>query len=1280
MALTQADKNEMLNAIKAESLGVDELTQATSLDGVVSLPAIRGTEVVSVPVSLLRKPAEDAAAKANTAATNATNAASQANSARDSAATAAATANAAASTAETAANAAKQAVADAQQVVSIHEGTAVAARDGATARFSRFVNLNVTTEMMSSATAGGEIVYLTQKKVFAYVLQGKYYLSWSNDTYPMLMYNVGISQVRKNKLFLCGDTLYMWSDEKGDLVEASGKGSGSGFYNLTEQQPLTSGYYTKATAVAALANADIEDEQKRGMIITFESAPGKWDDYRFIGTTLSTFLSPGAWEEYGSKNTVKQITVNGEKKTPDAEGNVSLTIDEVEVDSSFDLDSTNPIQNGVVASKVAELEAGTLFGVDTEENDDGSTTVKLQSKTSTIAEFTVKGGGGGGGDDASTTKIVLSASIDKKTIKEGDTAILTWFYDHQYSGGDDKGMSTGQKATVRIEVRRGTVVTYSETKQDVNANTYTIDLTKYLLLGTSDIYVIATTTDPNTGKEQKKQAYISVKVVTLSLSSSYNLASGIAQGGYATGDTVEIPYAVTGSGTKSVALYVDGVQRNLHSITRSGTTNSNFNLDMTGLSVGRHTVQMVAEMEQDGLTLKSESIYFDIFKRGSSAPFIGTKMIHPDGRILTGTGHTTPTIEVGQYEKCEFEFVAYDPTVIPATVELWQNGKLARTVSAPRTVQTYSNRFTEKGNQTIRLKLGSSTYTINLNIAESGIDISEATYGLQFKLDATGRSNEESNPATWESNGVTTSFEGVDWASSGWVDGALRLTNGAKAVIHTKPFSTDVKNTGLTIEITMRVSNVMDRNAAVVSCLDNGKGLHITTQEASFKTGQTVSYENEDGQTVQRETKLATNYAAGDWMKVALMVGTSAEDRLMQLYVTGNRTGADIYDASFNFRQDNPQEITIDSSEADVEIKSIRVYNRAISDDEELENRMVDSESTDEMMEIYSANDIMGDTGDVDMDKLRAMGKGVLRIVRQNMLNDVYETNNKKTDFLADVYFYSPLGSDYDFILTNCYIRIQGTSSTKYPSKNIRIYFTKGSELLSMTGKNVLSGNKYVMRPGAVPVPIVCCKSDYSDSSMSLNTGGAKLFNDAMKELGLLTPPQRHQYEQGGNSLGAINVRTAIDGMPIDIFCAETADGENTYYGQYNFNNEKSKSGPVFGMEGVEGYTPECPIALEMLNNTSPICLFHTTSDTHLAQEFDAGAEVNYGVDSSGKVQSDGDVTWSGLATNQQTALKRLYSWIRACVPAGANSNDLSTFKSEKFKNEIDQYLYNRPR
>ena len=43
-----------------------------------------------------------------------------------------------------------------------------------------------------------------------------------------------------------------------------------------------------------------------------------------------------------------------------------------------------------------------------------------------------------------------------------------------------------------------------------------------------------------------------------------------------------------------------------------------------------------------------------------------------------------------------------------------------------------------------------------------------------------------------------------------------------------------------------------------------------------------------------------------------------------------------------------------------------------------------------------------------------------------------------------------------------------------------------------------------------------------------------------------------------------------------------------------------------------------------MLNNTSPICLFATTSDSQLEADFDAGAEINYGIDTAGKAQTDG--------------------------------------------------------
>ena len=71
-----------------------------------------------------------------------------------------------------------------------------------------------------------------------------------------------------------------------------------------------------------------------------------------------------------------------------------------------------------------------------------------------------------------------------------------------------------------------------------------------------------------------------------------------------------------------------------------------------------------------------------------------------------------------------------------------------------------------------------------------------------------------------------------------------------------------------------------------------------------------------------------------------------------------------------------------------------------------------------------------------------------------------------------------------------------------------------------------------MMRPGSIPMDLFCMKSDYSDSSMTLNTGVAKLYNDVMLELGLLTPPQRYQLEQAGGDLNAVKVRQSIDGFP----------------------------------------------------------------------------------------------------------------------------------------------------
>ena len=63
--------------------------------------------------------------------------------------------------------------------------------------------------------------------------------------------------------------------------QISGGGTGSGFYNVSVQHPLIEGYYTIETALQAIANDKIDDEDKKGKIITFEVSAGKWEDYRF---------------------------------------------------------------------------------------------------------------------------------------------------------------------------------------------------------------------------------------------------------------------------------------------------------------------------------------------------------------------------------------------------------------------------------------------------------------------------------------------------------------------------------------------------------------------------------------------------------------------------------------------------------------------------------------------------------------------------------------------------------------------------------------------------------------------------------------------------------------------------------------------------------------------------------------------------------------------------------------------------------------------------------------
>ena len=1008
-------------------------------------------------------------------------------------------------------------------------------------------------------------------------------------------------------------------------------------------------------------------------------------------------LTPDANDEIDLE-VVEGVKLNGTELVKDAEGKVNIEIELPDIDNSLDATSSNPVENAAVATAIGQLQNPT-FNSDVQDVEGGQQVTLSTIGGQQVAQFTVSGGGGGG--ETAGSKILLSAAVSASKVKEGGHSVLTWYYNHVNSENEADGVS----GDVTVSITRGAVTLHEETLTGVSPSAagHTINLDAWLTTaGTVGVTLRATANDD--GTVQTKRYYIAVNVVALelTLSNSGTMIGKAESGGYADGETITVGYTLKGSGTKEVSLYVDGsAVPQTQTVTRSGTTNGQFTLAASGLAEGRHVLQMVAE--NDGLL--SESTYIDILKAGGNAPFIGLLFTSADGTIFGAEDYLTPTLTAVQYGSSVFDFFVYDPGSTTAQMTEYRGGVETQTFAVGRTRQTYNIRHTGYGTLSEWFVCGTTEYLFYIEVAESSIDVSKATAGLVLELTATGRSNEESDPAQWSDGEVTTEFSGFDWKSSGWSNGVLVMRNGARLVIGYEPFagSEDPASNGKTIELTFKVSNIIDRTADIISCMSGGKGFHITGSKASLLTGSSVTYTDENNEQQTRVVGVEKTYAEDMEVKMAFMIGKRSEKRLMELYIDGTREKADIYNTTDNFVQDTPVGITIDSTAADVEVRSVRVYSRALSDDEEVDNYIVDQSDTAVMLEKYEGNDVL-ENGEYDITKILAKGKGVVHFIRQHGLDEVNSANNKSTDFLTDLIYYSPFGREWDLKIEGCYVRIQGTSSTKYPCKNYRIYLLKPTSVKvyrrDSNGNWVedTSFTGYIFRDGDREAPLICLKADYSDSSMTMNTGCAKLFDMLMRELGYLTPPQEVDS----------CVRQAIDGFPVDVFCTDTDDATNAvrYYGQYNFNHDKGKSKNIFGHVSITDdeevtHTFGDSIALEGLNNSNPFCLFQaagsadsTALENQLAADFDAGFEFNHPEDT---VWSSTPASGKTTATaTQRTAIKRLFGWIYDCmaVTAGVQGGTMTMASPDygtaggwsaasrakwvcaKFKNELQNYFH----
>ena len=789
-----------------------------------------------------------------------------------------------------------------------------------------------------------------------------------------------------------------------------------------------------------------------------------------------------------------------------------------------------------------------------------------------------------------------------KAVQKGSTGNIIEFTFNTYN---KQQQPVGGLATVTYTIiRNSTKKVITETKSSgsivsFNLDTYLDEGTNTIIIGVVDRDTLSAT-----------KVSIVYQVVNILIEDTFNISTP-----YRATDTMSVPVHIKGNGTKTIEWYVD--ENNLEFVKDDDEVVSsdeyrtkNINLSSLGLGVGRHTLQIRAFS-----IVNSERFYTDVLYRdfivtdgnASNEPIIGVALTIPSsvGIIAPVENIITPKIyDMEQYIPYDIRIASYAPSNTEGTkIRVSINDEDKGTITSYNESETkYTLISDTSGNKSLKLTAGNTEYVIPMIVAETSMNIAAITNGLEFVLSAVGRNNSEDNKDQWNYGSYTGTFEGFRWdESSGWNDNRLVMPAGTSFSINYAPLSEEPVATGKTIELEFSTTNVKDDNAIICDLRSsNGTGLLITASK--------VSITSEGGVTAETEFK------SGENIRVSFVINKSegvTNKRLTFIYANGILSGAVARAESDSYI--SPKEISITStSDAEVILKEIRVYNRALSSDDILNNYILYRDTIEEMTEVYNRNDVY-EEGSTSMFSPDKMSNRLPVMIVTGNVDKLENTTDKNEQIEVDIEYINLQDSTKSFTLKRAAMRPQGTSSMYYPKKNFRIYSRRldYTELFDYNG-NKVENRLYSFKDNAQPVDCWCLKADYAESSGTHNTGLAKLWNDAFYNV-KLTP-------KGGNSKEYVcrtnaqkaaleenykyDVRTCIDGFPILLFYRKTENDQLIFLGKYNFNNDKSTEA-VFGFvglseehpEGIPGFNDENVQCWEVLNNGNEYALFNTYKD-----------------------------------------------------------------------------------
>lgn len=732
------------------------------------------------------------------------------------------------------------------------------------------------------------------------------------------------------------------------------------------------------------------------------------------------------------------------------------------------------------------------------------------------------------------------------------------------------------------------------------------------------------------------------KVINLNIEDEFDIAK-VNIGN----NQIEIPYTVSGQGTKVVNWYLDGVKQDFNKdedeITEATSTRTKY-LDITGYSKGVHTYQAQVISTIDGEEYKSDILYREFIVTDNTVSdniYFVTKYTIPSANGIKEINTNNILYDIQQYIDYNLNFAVYNCKKPANTaVEIYIDDELQTTINAANEeLQTYT--FTQYVPQTITIKFkaNETEYSLSGKVNGSSLNINEITNGLELAFTGTGKSNSSADKNEWSYNSHIGELTGFNFTNiSGWVDNSLYINNGASFGINYAPLGNNPEVLGRTIEFSFKTLNVSNDDAIICDLTTNGIGLKVTASEAIL---------------ISREgSKVSTKFKSEEDVRISFVINRrtgSTNKGLAFIYINGILSGATKYATSDSFESAR-NFLMRGLEDAEIKLYQIRVYNAALSHDQILNNFILYQKTAKDLQEVYYRNDILEDgTSSLSIDKLERFLP--VMIVTGN-IPILENTNNKKEQITVDIDYYNLQDPTKSFSMKKAAMTPQGTSSMSYPKKNFKIYTKKINDTIvyDYQGK-VIEDKLYAFKEGSQPVKTYCLKADYAESSGTHNTGIARLWNAAMYnaqidgEYKLRTEAQKQALKNDY----MYDVRTAIDGFPILMFYRLDETSDIVFIGKYNFNNDKSTES-VFGFKDIPGFDNTKMQCWEVLNNGNHLALFQDTNNWD--NEWSDAFEARYP-----DVGDEADTT----------DLKSFAEWIVSC------KNDANKFKTEKW-NHLDVY------